>query len=317
MSVLAAASTPIDVSWVDSPTALRDVARAASKQSARGDELMLVATNNKGGALALNSLLNLEALRYRHALLVAYERDACATLGAAIVRLPESLGRSHVASTPCVFDSWWERTLPERGQHGPATALRQRNWLVRWSIFARLVRLGYNVLCVDTDAVLLDAALPHLHAEPLCGTFALMFGADYDVGAPWLQNGVVYACGAARDGAAAWVMAEMVDRYLRLADACGGTAGPLGVAGDGGGGGGGGGAGASADAGAAVGGTACPAGSWLHGARRYDGFHFDQWVHRSVVQCAAQVWRCCSHIPMHMPVHHPRMSHMTRGASPV
>ena len=34
---------------------------------------------------------------------------------------------------------------------------------------------------------------------------------------------MVYACGAARDGAAAWVLAEMVDRFFRLADACGGA----------------------------------------------------------------------------------------------
>ena len=55
---------------------------------------------------------------------------------------------------------------------------------------------------------------------------------------------------------------EQVDRYLRLADACGGWS----------------------DAQLDKGGTPCPAGSWLHGARKYPAFFFDQWHHRSAVQ---------------------------------
>jgi len=49
---------------------LRTVARSAASPSARGDELMLIASNSAGGALALNALLGLEALGYRHALLL-------------------------------------------------------------------------------------------------------------------------------------------------------------------------------------------------------------------------------------------------------
>ena len=70
----------------------------------------------------------------------------------------------------------------------------------------------------------------------------------------------------------------MVDRFFRLADACGG-------AGDEAAGGGGSGGGGNVSGGG--GGTPCPAGSWLRAARSYDGFHFDQWQHRSVVQVAA------------------------------
>ena len=56
------------------------------------------------------------------------------------------------------------------------------------------------------------ALRPHL--RPL----RLSFASDYDVGQHWLQNGVAYAQ-ARRRGAAA-VLAEEVDRYLRLCDAC-------------------------------------------------------------------------------------------------
>ena len=264
-----------DVATTD-PSVLRTVARSAASPSARGDELMLIASNSAGGALALNALLGLEALGYRHALLVAYEREVCTTLGDAIGRVPARLGRDAIARTPCVWDSFWESGL-EALPRAPAIAGRYRQWLVRWSVFARLVRLGYNVLCVDADAVLLDHALRHLHSAALCGTASLMFATDYDPGSPFLQNGVVYACGAARDGAAAWVLAEMVDRFFRLADACGGAGDVALATKDGGGGGKDGGGG----------GTPCPAGSWLRAARAYDGFHFDQWQHRSVVQVAA------------------------------
>ena len=50
-----------------------------------------------------------------------------------------------------------------------------------------------------------------------------MYASDYELLSPWLQTGFTYACAARRDGAAAWVVAEVVDRYLRFADACGGA----------------------------------------------------------------------------------------------
>ena len=82
-----------DVATAD-PSVLRTVARSAASPSARGDELMLVASNSAGGALALNALLGLEALGYRHALLVAYERELCTTLGDAVGRVPARSGSS-------------------------------------------------------------------------------------------------------------------------------------------------------------------------------------------------------------------------------
>ena len=75
-------------------------------------------------------------------------------------------------------------------------------WLSRWTVVARLVRLGYNVLSCDVDFAVVSDPYPHLHSASLCGRFALAFAADYNWRTPELQSGFAYACGAARDGAA-------------------------------------------------------------------------------------------------------------------
>ena len=115
---------------------------------------------------------------------------------------------------------------------------------------------------MDVDAVLLDDLLRHMHSRALCGRFHLLFGSEAELGG--LQNGVAYACGALRDGAAAWVMAEVIDRYLRVADACGGSHG-----------------------GYAPAPGRCSPGSWLHGVRQAANFFFDQRTTLSVLESAA------------------------------
>lgn len=235
--------------------ALRRVAHARAVDLGRGPELLTTFTDLSvgGGALALNALANIHALGYRHHLVGGYAAHVCAELGAA-VRRGRPVGWETMLRTPCVRDSWWEAHVGA-ARRRVALSARSGVWFIRWSIVARLVRLGYNVLNVDADVALLDDVVRHLHSDLICGRFALSFASDYDVGQPWLQNGIVYACGAARDGAAAWVLAEEVDRYLRLCDACGGWQD-----------------GDSDDAAAT---RPCPAGSWLHGARGYSAFSFD------------------------------------------
>jgi len=110
------------------------------------------------------------------------------------------------------------------------------SYFARFVILARLVRLGYNALSLDADVAVLDEMYAHLHSEALSGRFALMFASENRDRANGMQNGLVYAVGARRDGAAAWVLAETVDRLLRTLDAC------------------------------ENGGTPCPPGSWLRSA---------------------------------------------------
>ena len=200
-------SAPIDVSVTQDGSALRQVARSRAVQMARGPELLLLATDLDGSPYALNALINVHALGYKHHLVLAYNPRACIALGIAASQLANRGGKlgaagAATATVPCIVDSWWDEytwTTRKRNRLSP----RYGGWLFRWSVFARLLRLGYNVLSVDIDAVLLDDIYPHLHSQALCGRFSLMFAPE---GRPWkgqhgIQNGVVYACGAQRDGA--------------------------------------------------------------------------------------------------------------------
>jgi len=157
-------STPIDVAFTD-PASLRRVARARAVDRGRGPELFLLATDDDGGALALNALLNLHAVGYSSmVLVVAYLREACPRLGAAAEGLSSTAARAALQGTPCVHDSWWEAHLRRHGAGLRRSAAEKEvygiqidvggpgRWLIRWAAVARLTRLGYNVLCVDTDA---------------------------------------------------------------------------------------------------------------------------------------------------------------------
>ena len=252
----------------------------------RGPELILVNTDSGGAPLALNSLLNMQRLGYSHILIVTYDGSACSVLADAAARLPLSLGRG-IVSLPCVRDTVWEAHITRRKRF--RVTRRQGAWMVRWAVFARLLRLGYNVLSFDTDGAVLGDLYSHLHSRALCGRFTLMYASDYEPFSPWLQTGFAYGCGAARDGAAAWVISEVVDRYLRFADACDGAyedRGRDGIENGGGSGGNGSGDGGSSNGGNITG-TVCPPGSWLIAARQYDGYSFDQYIHRGVVHSSA------------------------------
>jgi hypothetical protein len=257
-------STPIEIAFQLDEHALRKVARAHAAPMAHGAELLLMNTDSGGVAMALNSLLNLQRLQYTHVMVVGYDGRTCESLGGAVARLPPRF-RHSLSSLPCVHDSWWTEHNLARKRY--RVTQRQGAWMVRWAVFARLVRLGYNVLSFDTDGAVLEDLYRHLHSRALCGRFTLMYASDYELHSPWLQTGFVYACGAARDGAAAWIIAEVVDRFLRFADACGG---------------------ALSNEPADTDGTPCPPGSWLLAARHFDGLHFDQYIHRGVVHTSAR-----------------------------
>ena len=248
-------SHPTDISLAQDPGALRAVARAQARCYPRpslvGCELILL--HGGANALQLNLLLNLNALGYSHSMLYVFEEPACAKLATMVSRLPGPIARrAELLSTPCIHDS----------QFADDPALRR--WIgftTRWLPMARLVRLGYSTLTIDADMAVLDDALAYLHSPTLCGRFALMFASENPNGG--LQNGLAYACGALRDGGAAHVLQETVDRYLRFADSCGG---PLGTDATG---------------------TVCPAGSWLSMVRMLWHVNWDQIVTGSAVHGAS------------------------------
>jgi hypothetical protein len=234
---------PIDCSITGDMAALRRVARARAVWMARGPELILTAAQRgSGAAVALNALLNLHALGYTHGLLIDNDDGLCEWMSRAASRLRSDATATAVRGTPCLVDSWWRSIVlgnsSGRRQHATRTPVLSSSatFYVRLVVLARLVRLGYNVLTLDVDVAILDDVYAHLHSAALSGRFTLMFASENRDRANGLQNGLVYAVGARRDGAAAWVLAETIDRLLRTLDAC------------------------------ENGGTPCPPGSWLRGA---------------------------------------------------
>ena len=254
---------------LSSPAALRVVARRVARHTVHGRDVLLTVANRWASPMALNFLVNLHALGLKNALLLANDAHVCGVLAAAAREALPADSRAAVLATPCLRDTWWEAHMSRA--KSIAIAGRLGVWLSRWCIISRLVRLGYNVLSTDVDVAILADPYPHLHAASLCGRFALGFASDYNWKTPELQSGFMYVCNARPDGAALWMLQEAVDRYLRLADACGGAYVDGGDGGD--------------DSNTADG-TLCPPGSWLHAARLYDGFAFDQWLLRGTLHSA-------------------------------
>ena len=295
-------SKTIDISEEVDASALRWLARRRAVRMARGWELLMIATNTKGCALALNALLNFDALGYRHHFVLGHDKETCSSLGAAARRMRRSSSyTARLMDTPCAHDSAWDAWSARTDKH----LLVQVRWamqLQRWRIFARLVRLGYNVLNMDEDAVALEDPYPHLHSRALAGRFTLMYAAEtrnaYSIEQAALQNGIVYACGTRRDGAGAWVLAEVVDRMLRVVDACEGSLGE-------------------------AAGTMCSPRSWIRVARLDDDFLFDQAVHDDVImsshlQNGGHWWRLLGRMVAEFwPSHLVRPTYKSREVHPL
>ncbi|DBB03375.1 TPA: hypothetical protein ACH3X3_010747 [Trebouxia sp. C0006] len=87
-------------------------------------------------------------------------------------------------------------------------------WSLRYRILARSVRLGYNVLMLDTDVMLMDDPYKYLKQPPFKDITVLN-----QAESPFDPNGgVLYVQNAAPDGPAAFMFAEIVSRPYRWAD---------------------------------------------------------------------------------------------------
>ena len=83
----------------------------------------------------LNLLLNLRGLGYGHVLLLTTQRDVCDAVRAAI---------------PGQACGWCDRPFPPRTLSQRMYAV-ERLWHSRWNVMARALRMGYNMLSLDTD----------------------------------------------------------------------------------------------------------------------------------------------------------------------
>jgi hypothetical protein len=78
---------------------------------------------------------------------------------------------------------------------------------------ARSVRMGYDVLSLDADFVVLDDLFYHTQQQPL-SQYQLFVQPEWFPRFPNVNIGIMYTRGAAKDGPVAWALFENVFRRV-------------------------------------------------------------------------------------------------------
>ncbi|KAG2427030.1 hypothetical protein HYH02_014676 [Chlamydomonas schloesseri] len=172
--------------------ALRRLAAAATGASSAA----AAAASSSSGALPP---LNHTALMLRMLEAAALEDGSPAPFAAAA---PAAAGAADALAC-----AWYAQPFPA-GFTG-----HRRLMMKRVMLMARAVRLGYNVLSLDTDVVVLRDPYPHLKAPPY-GAMHMVVGRSVRGGGV-VNTGVMYVQNASRHGPISWLLAEVVDRNLR------------------------------------------------------------------------------------------------------
>ncbi|GAX78830.1 hypothetical protein CEUSTIGMA_g6267.t1 [Chlamydomonas eustigma] len=136
-------------------------------------------------------------------------------LGHQILLTPdeETCGKA-TAVRPEICCVWSTLMLPEQYfQH------QLLLWNVRRSMAARAVRLGYNIMVIDTDVVIFDDPYKYLKKGPFNDTHLMTMGETWPYETNSLLNlGWLYVQNALIEGPVAAILAEVPDRQLRYAD---------------------------------------------------------------------------------------------------
>ncbi|KAL3920712.1 MAG: hypothetical protein SGPRY_005155 [Prymnesium sp.] len=184
---------------------------AAAAQVAHRNEIILLCGDGSAYAspTALNTVLQLHALRLHHILYVSESPRACARLSSALPGLAcvwsSSINTSKPSASSVLLSKWWD--------------MRFYFYNVRKRVLMRLItQLGYGVLQTDTDVAWFANPYPALKGGAL-GSHDLIVQTDL----PLANAGVLYAQRAgspplpeggevARDDPAAWVLRELIRR---------------------------------------------------------------------------------------------------------
>ena len=192
------------------PAADTEALRLAAAGRASGRELVLFVSDVKRLNYAASFMSNLGRAGLSHHLMLGAERAAC-----------ERMAEARPAETACLWHD------PSEWVAGRDTELYRARakmfhldptfqmWMYRWLVMSRLGAMGFNVLMMDTDVVVLGNVYAHFHALPL-RPYALLFATE-----GWtdtnLQCGVAYLRGAAAPyGAAVRALASFPERFLRV-----------------------------------------------------------------------------------------------------
>lgn len=158
--------------------------------------------------IGLNFIFNMRDLGYDHWVILVPRLQQCNELEAAL---------RGVGSIGCMWTTMFDdddapRDLRQFPERPPA---KQVTWVLRWVTLLRAVRLGFNMLNIDTDVALHDDIYKYLKG-PLLGNLTWVCG-DEDSG-DGCNGGTNYVQNANPNGAAAWMAGTMVDRMLRLVE---------------------------------------------------------------------------------------------------
>ena len=80
---------------------------------------------------------------------------------------------------------------------------------VRWHTAARLVRMGYNTMVLDTDVLLFDDLYHWFKAKPFSDYHIFTASEDSNMEGWNINCGTVYVQNARPDGPSAWWLAEV------------------------------------------------------------------------------------------------------------
>ncbi|KXZ43274.1 hypothetical protein GPECTOR_96g740 [Gonium pectorale] len=128
-----------------------------------------------------------------------------ATLAAAYIHGGDAT--ETVAPDDMMGCAWYSQPFP------PGFTGHRRLMMKRIMLLARIVRLGYNVLSLDTDVIIFRDPYPLLKAPPY-NTVQMVVGKSIRSNGV-ANTGVVYVHNASRSGPVAWVLSEVVQRNMR------------------------------------------------------------------------------------------------------
>ena len=174
-----------------------DGLRASLNARASNKELILIAESRLDPFL--QAYMELQRFSLRHVMWITLSSEACDKVEDIMPDLYLGCGWS---SQPLPLDK-----LASSPREQQVTSM----YIHRSSYLARSVRLGYNVLQLDTDILLFKDPYLYLKGDRLIDVNFLI---QRD-GNGFANCGVIYIHGAKADGASAYIVSEVVDRTLR------------------------------------------------------------------------------------------------------
>ncbi|GAX73095.1 hypothetical protein CEUSTIGMA_g548.t1 [Chlamydomonas eustigma] len=175
---------------------LQGLRSALASCSFRG-EVILITTSETYVDAAAQTIGMLRRFGIAHFLVLATTEAGCQGFMSLVLE-----------DTCCV---WYNISLPEVNhvaQHGFSNHRRLMH--LRLRLAARILRLRYNILFLDTDIIIFDDPYKYFKAYPFNETNIFFDGSFLSP-----NIGIMYVQNVAPDGPVAWIFAESVDRTLR------------------------------------------------------------------------------------------------------